>query len=93
MSEIYQRFGKQSELTGFICDYSEEAAKEMFLRESQGKGTVKSDNGYALGKKWMDVTITLWKEDIREGLLTRIELEDEFPLWFLDKVLCGKPTE
>lgn len=37
----------------------------------------------------MDVTIKMWNDDIKQGLLFRKELyEDEtFPNWFLDKVL------
>ena len=47
------------------------------------------NNGFYWGKKHMDVTIKMWNDDIKQGLLFRKELyEDEtFPNWFLDKVL------
>ena len=61
---------------------------DLFNNESYGT-PVKPKNGYSLGKKWMDVTISMWLEDIDSGLLRRSELyEDEkFPHWWLDNVL------
>lgn len=54
MSEIYRRFGGENE----SLDYSDEAAMEMYLYESYGKGNLKKElgrtenqNGYAVGKK------------------------------------------
>lgn len=44
-------------------DFSKKAAVEMFIYESTGRGDVSVDifsgrmNGYAIGKKWMDVGI------------------------------------
>jgi hypothetical protein len=61
----------------------------MFLYESVGVPLKNKDNGYYWGKKHMDVTIEMWKQDIKNGLLFKKELyEDEnIPDWFLDKVL------
>ena len=92
MQPIYRFFGGESER----LDYSEESVQEMFLWESHGIGELKiclfNDervNGYMVGKHWMDVTVKLWREDIRKGMLLRNELYDEFPQWhwWLDKVL------
>lgn len=89
MARIYKRF-----TIGFNCDLSDKALLSMYLYESKGVGNLGSTifqdvavNGYALGKKWMDVTITSWKEDIKQGLLLKEELiKDNYPEWFLTKI-------
>lgn len=76
-------------------DYSEEAAEEMYLYETRGEGHLQSGlfqkgekiNGYANGKKWMNVHIKMWSEGIRQGILFKYELEEHYPKWFLDKFL------
>jgi hypothetical protein len=92
MLPIYRYFGGEHEKT----DYSEESVLEMFLWESYGLGELKIGlfnqgkiNGYAVGKHWMDVTVKMWREDIRKGSLVKEELYDEFPNWhwWLDRVL------
>ncbi len=66
----------------------------MYLFETQGKGDLsfglfsgKKPNGFAVGKRWMNVSIAMWQEDIRLGRLWIWELERDYPLWFLDKFL------
>lgn len=68
-------------------DFSDEMKVELFNSESFGT-PVSDRNGFALGKKWMDVTIAMWKEDIRKGLLFIDELyEDQnYPHWWLDSI-------
>lgn len=46
-------------------------------------------NGYYVGKQWLGVTVSMWKEDIEKGYLTRCELYNDpnLPGWWLDKVL------
>lgn len=75
-------------------DFSGEAAEEMYLFETTGKGDLqfglfadRRPNGFAVGARWMNVTVKMWKQDIRDGLLWRSELEDVYPAWFLDRVL------
>lgn len=84
MSLMYERFAKDFS----FADFSLEAKTEMFAFESQGTPIQSNKiNGYALGKKWMDVTVSSWKEDIRKGLLYPFELlEDDYPKWFLKRV-------
>lgn len=89
---IYQYFaGEHNNL-----DFSEQAMLDMFLWETHGKGRLKISlfnknviNGFAIGKHWMDVTIAMWNEDIKSGLLRKHELYDEYPDWdwWLNKVL------
>ena len=81
MSEIYKRFAEYPK-----ADFSEAAAVEMYRHETYGDSVVSEWNGFALGKKWMDVTIAMWKEDIPKGLLAVDELRIDYPDWFLSKV-------
>ena len=84
MAEIYKRFACDYK----AADFSESAALAMYLHESTG--TPLPDprtNGYALGKKWMDVTVVGWKKEIPQlGLLVSELQEDGFPDWFLERV-------
>ena len=93
MAEIYKIFVSDKN----NMDFSEKAAQEMFKYESTGKGDLKQGifikkgkyNGYAIGKKWMDVTLKMWREDIASGLLAKFELYEDgkYPHWWLDEVL------
>ena len=51
--------------------------------------TGKKYNGYFVGKRWVDLTVSMWKEDIEKRLLFKSELYDDptLPNWFLNKVL------
>ncbi len=74
----------------------------MYIWESRGIGDLKlgnvfdvdvdKPNGYAIGKRWMEVTVRMWREDISKGLLFTWELYEDgrFPHWWLDEVLFGK---
>lgn len=60
----------------------------MYYGETHGD-PVGPKNGFYQGKKWMGVTVKMWKEDIEKGLLFKKELYDDpnYPHWWLDKVL------
>ena len=85
MASIYRRFaGDYSD-----ADFSDEAALAMFLHESEGvKMPQKSQlNGFVLGKKWMDVVVSMWREDIAQlGLSVRELQDDGYPDWFLQRM-------
>jgi len=89
---IYQFFA-QGHCSGY--DFSEKSVLECFLVESEGIEAKNLNNGFLLGKKWMDVTIAMWREDIKKGLLFKRELyaDDFFKNfeWYLDRVLDGLP--
>ena len=76
-ADVYRRFAAVAERTGFVCDFSESAARAMFTRESTGRGDVSPDNGYAIGKSWLDVQLAMWREDIPLGLVSMDEIPDE----------------
>lgn len=90
MAEIYKRFCPNEP----CYDFSEQSVMDMFSFESTGRPKLNltdrnsegNFNGYLVGKHWMDATIAMWKEDIDNGLLSRFELLDDFPEWFLQKI-------
>lgn len=85
MSEIYRKFCPPE----FEGDFSEAAALEMFEHESKGVGRPSPRNGFAQGKKWMDVTVAMWRKDIMIGLLRKFELYEDYPRQWVDRVLAG----
>lgn len=96
MANIYKRFGENSSISDL--DFSDDALYKMYEYESKGIGNCgKLDifndsklNGYAYGKRIMDITISMWKESLNgpHGFYYLNEIKnDSFPRWFLDKVL------
>lgn len=85
MCEIYRIFAKDLE---HICDFSEKMMLELFYSESFGD-IISPMNGFYQGKRLLNVTIAMWKEDIERGLLQKCELYNDelFPHWWLNKVL------
>ena len=93
MAEIYKIFAHDYL---HCCSFDEKAAQDMFVAESLGKFLAYNSknengkfNGYAVGKHWMDVTISMWAEDIKTGMLRKKEITDDpkFPLWWSEKIL------
>lgn len=82
MAEMYRRFSGDS---GF--DFSDGMAEEAFRYESTGLGQPSKMNGFVHGKQVMDITVKMWKEDILGLILHVRELKEDFPDWFLRKVL------
>ena len=85
MADMYRRFAKDYQQ----ADFGQAAATKMYLYESTGVklGPLDTWNGFALGKKWMDVTVAMWRVDIQSKMLRVEELQaDGFPDWFLARV-------
>ena len=91
MAAIYAHFSGTGD-----WDFSDEAAQAMFDYESKGtrlsdKTSLGKYNGFLVGKRWMDLTITeYWIPDLFEGkTLFAHDLcnDPSLPKWFLDKVL------
>lgn len=84
-AQLYKQFG--SKWDGL--DFSEEALVAMFAKESKGIALNEKTNGYYIGKQWMGVTVSMWREDRAKGELTLHELysDNSFPHWWLDSVL------
>lgn len=85
MSNVYKHFSKDWQ---HILDYSDESLLELYISESYGDVQCSTDNGYYIGKKYLNLTIAMWKEDIIKGTLRKYELYDDpnLPNWWLDKV-------
>jgi hypothetical protein len=84
MSEVYRMFANDWK---DCLDFSDEALLELYNYESYG-GKISPSNGFAVGKKWLNLNVSMWKEDIEKGLLFKRELYDDpkFPHWWLDGV-------
>jgi hypothetical protein len=80
MAELYRRFSED------FLDFSESMLLEQFHNETYGD-IVSTTNGYSVGKKWLNVTVEMWKQDIEEGLLFKWEIEEDFPEWWTRSVL------
>lgn len=89
MCNIYKIFSKDWE---HILDYSEESMMQLFIYESYGGVKCDPLNGFSVGKKWLNVIVTMWFEDIEKGFLFKIELYDDpiLPNWWLDEILKNK---
>lgn len=84
MCEVYRIFSKDWE---HLHDYSDQSLVELFNHESFGS-PISSKNGFYLGKKWLNVHVEMWLEDIQKGLLFKSELyaDPKFPHWWLDSI-------
>lgn len=74
-----QKRYKRGQLESDGFDWSDEAFLEFDDYESRGaplreRSFGEPHNGYDWAKRMMDVTITMWKEDVRAGLLLPDEL-------------------
>jgi len=86
LCKIYKIFAKD---WAHLVTFTDEDIVELYNGESYGT-PVSPTNGFLLGKKWSDVFIAMWREDIQLGLLRIWELEDTYPRWWLDKMLNNK---
>lgn len=85
MAEVYKIFANEWKS---MLDFSDVALKEMYEYESRGVPIIRPDNGFEVGKKWLNVHVAMWNKDIKDGILFRHELYDgTFPEWWLDQVL------
>jgi len=86
MCQIYRIFSEGYD----FCDFSDSSVVELFNHESFGTA-VSKNNGFFVGKKIMDITIKMWREDISECMLFKHELyaSGRYPEWWLDSVLDG----
>lgn len=94
MVPIYRLFAEPWE---HCLDFSDDMLHEMYLNESSGIGKCSPQNGFYHGKKWMNVTIAMWKEDFGRTLgWWELYEDNRYPHWWLDKVLGrreGRPVQ
>ncbi len=91
MIVVYEYFAKDWK---HCMDFSDQMKIELYNSESFGT-QCSENNGYLLGKKWLNVTISMWKEDINKGLLFKEELYNDpnLPEWFLDSIFKQKENK
>ena len=87
MAELYRHFAANMSSK---LDFSEEAELSLYNHESYGRPLTPS-NGFAVGKQYLNLQVTMWREDLRRGWLFKHELYEDptFPHWWLDSVLKG----
>jgi hypothetical protein len=61
---------------------------ELYYSESYGDD-VSDRNGFYVGKRYLNLQVNMWKEDIEKGFLRKFELYEDgkYPHWWLDRVL------
>lgn len=92
MCEVYKIFASD-----WHCDFSESAMLEMYEFETFGKGDIdltgfntigKKANGYAVGKKWLNVSVTGWLDNIEKFgwayEISELNKDQEIPRWFIE---------
>lgn len=86
MAELYRLFAPVSDK----LDFSDQALIDLYNFESYG-GTLHPGNGFAFGKQYLNLQVTMWKEDLAAGLIFKWELyeDDRYPKWWLDRVLSN----
>jgi hypothetical protein len=90
MSELYRHFGSPMASS---LDFSDEALISLYNAESYGT-SCSLNNGFAIGKKFLNLQVTAWQEMLREGTLAKFELYEDpaFPHEWLDSVLKNTYT-
>lgn len=73
MSELYRLFADPWK---HALDFSDDALISLYNRESYGT-PLSDNNGFAVGKQYLNLQVTAWQEMMREGTLTRRELYDD----------------
>lgn len=84
MSELYFHFA-----SGFDrLDFSDESLLSLYNHESYGT-ELNQNNGFAVGKKYLNVQVSMWREDLIRGWICKSELYEDgkYPEWWLDSVL------
>lgn len=78
---------------GSSLDFSDEALISMYNFESYGT-ELSPKNGFAVGKKYLNLQVNAWKEMLREGTLAKFELYEDpsYPHWWLDDILKNTYT-
>jgi hypothetical protein len=85
MSQLYRVFAND---WVHVLDFSDEALLSLYNHESYGT-SLTPKNGFAVGKQYLNVHVTMWKEDIRAGILFKHELYEDpnFPHEWLNSIL------
>lgn len=87
MAELYVHFGQPMAPS---LDFSDDAMLSLYNHESYGT-PLSPKNGYAVGKQYLNLQVTSWREAIRRGIIAKFELYEDPAYsswhWWLDSVL------
>lgn len=87
MAELYVHFGRPMAPT---LDFSDDALLSLYNHESYGTSP-SPRNGYAVGKQYLNLQVTSWREAVRRGIIAKFELYEDPAYsdwhWWLDSVL------
>ena len=87
MAELYVHFGKPMAPS---LDFSDDAMLSLYNHESYGT-SLSPNNGYAVGKQYLNLQVTSWREAIRRGIIAKFELYEDPTYaewhWWLDSAL------
>ncbi len=72
-AQVYRQFAKDWPFLSF----GEDELLECYFWETNGTEIKSSQNGFVFGKKWMDVNLAMWKQDLASGILFVEELTQE----------------
>lgn len=92
MCEVYKVFASD-----WSCDFSDQAMLEMYEFETFGRGSInitgfnttgKKANGFAVGKKWLNVSVSGWLDDIEKFgwayTIGELNRDKDIPRWFIE---------
>ena len=85
MAELYLRFGQSMSSS---LDFSNDALISLYNKESYGT-ELSANNGFAVGKQYLNLQVNMWREDLRRGWIFKHELysSGDYPTEWLDAVL------
>jgi len=83
MVPLYRYFARS---WNHCLDFSEDALYEMYWHESRGEGHPAANNGYHVGKRYLNVAVAQWREDMFKTLWPwELYLDPDLPHWWLDR--------
>jgi hypothetical protein len=90
MSVLYRQFAEPWE---HVLLFDDDSMLSLYNHESYGT-PLSQKNGFAQGKKMLNLQVSAWKEMLREGTLAKFELYEDsrYPEWWLDSVLQNTYT-
>lgn len=83
LAAVYRRFAERNPNYNFSID----ALIECYNNETHGSPTTIPNNGYIIGKKWKDLTIQTWREDISAGYFCKAEYITPLSRWYAEPAL------
>lgn len=81
-ASVYRRAAGRNE----PYDFSLAALIACYNYESTG-GDMPINNGYIIGKRWLDLSIETWREDIMAGLFCKADFISPITKWYAERAM------